>query len=316
MPIAIDVPYSTYEQQLREGHLQLPDGKRCPREGTATLALSTTVVVRALIVLQRDRHGELRTVELTIRVALARCSSCKGRWRVLPSDVLPHKLYGLCVIEVECTAYSRGGESLRDVAWSLRSGERTPAHTTLHAWTEGMGSWALGFEPGRVPGTEPVGALLAETRRRWPGEVETILSQRAPIDPRRYRSEERRERLVAVTHLLAIAAAIAEPDDDRPLCSWFGLAQAPVFGLLLPASFRTGLSCTPFGLGDPEIRDALGPTSLRRGPPCPTNTRSPPGATSRSLHSSIQASIARQNAARYGTGPNTPSFGPTARRSA
>ena len=72
---------------------------------------------------------------------MARCSSCKSRWRVLPGDVLPHKTCGLCVIEFECAAYSQGGLSLRGVAWYLLY-PRLLRHATLTCSAEDvMVSW-------------------------------------------------------------------------------------------------------------------------------------------------------------------------------
>lgn len=57
--------------------------------------------------------------------------------------VLPRKLYGLAVIESEAADYSRGDRSLRQVAWE-ELGERTPAHTTSHGWSDSLGAYALG----------------------------------------------------------------------------------------------------------------------------------------------------------------------------
>ena len=319
MPIAIDEPNRIYQPLVREGRLKLPKGKLCPREGTATLVMSKWVVNRGLIVMEKDSSGEWFTDEKVIVVAVARCLSCKGRFRVLPSDVLPHKTYGLCIIEFECTVYAEGERTLRDVAWRLfyeQKSARMPAHATLHAWTEGGGAWSLGREPGEVSRTEPFGVLLAETRRRWPREVQAVFEQPVSIDPRRYRSEERRERLVAVVRVFAVAIAIAKAKENRPLCAWFQLAQTPAFGLLWPASFRTGLSCTPSEHLDAGNREARGPTPHLRGPRCPTNTRSPPGASNRSLPSSTKASVAPRDVARYGSGPNAKSNGLAVRRSA
>ena len=39
---------------------------------------------------------------------------------------------------------------MRQVAWVQLYGERTPEHTTLHGWTEGLGAWWLGRTIGEV----------------------------------------------------------------------------------------------------------------------------------------------------------------------
>lgn len=52
-------------------------------------------------------------------------------------------------------------------SWSLRAvvrdllGERTPAHTTLHGWTEGLGAHALGLRGAQLGGA-PFSRFLVE----------------------------------------------------------------------------------------------------------------------------------------------------------
>jgi len=79
----------------------------------------------------------------TFEVALARCRTCRKRFRVLPSDVLPWKRYGLAVIAELCKADAVEDQSLRDAVWKAFIGQ-TPAHVTLHAWTEWLGAFVLG----------------------------------------------------------------------------------------------------------------------------------------------------------------------------
>ena len=42
-------------------------------------------------------------------------------------------------------------------------GERTPAHTTLHGWTEGLGAHALGLRGAQLGGA-PFSRFLAEAQ--------------------------------------------------------------------------------------------------------------------------------------------------------
>jgi hypothetical protein len=213
---------------------------------------------------------------------------------VLPSDVLPRKTYAAPAIELGCAAYGAGDRSLRAVAWSLL-GERTPAHTTLHAWTEGLGAYALGRQTGEVPGADPFSAVLAETRRRWP-TVGAVVEQEISVDPRRYRSEARRERLAAMKRVLLVASATPAGGPDHSLSSWRRLALAPSFGLTSPLAFRTGLSCTSIEHGD-RARTARSRRPDREGSSCQTRTRSPPGDMSRSHRSSIRPSTAPEDGA-------------------
>ena len=159
------------------------------------MALTRSTVARGLVLLEPDGSGVDQMVMVEAAVALARCQRCGTCRRVLPCDALARKTYGLAVIEQEISDYSRGDRSLRQVAWS-QLGERTPAHTTLHGWSEGLGAHALG-RPGGELGGAPISRLIAEAEPRVPGIVEVLRSEPEP-DPRRYRSKARRARLAAV----------------------------------------------------------------------------------------------------------------------
>jgi len=235
-------------------------------------------VVRGVVVVERDGFDQAQATHKVILIAMARCRACGHRCRVLPGDVLPHKTYSLPVIELHVAAYLRGDRSLRQVAWQLLP-EATPQHTTLHAWSEGLGAYALGRTPGEIAGAEPCSALRAEVRRRWPEVAPTAIPA---IDPRRYRSPGRRERLVAAAALLHAAGLVPGADPTLPLSSLRHRAFG--FGLSSPVSFRTGLSCTPIGHVVGRGRDARRFSSRKGARPCPksdpSRTRSPPGASS------------------------------------
>lgn len=195
-------------------------------------------MTRGVLFLEPDAHGVARVIRVEARIALACCEHCGSRPRVLPCDVLPRKHYGLAVIEHHLSALAKGDQSLRGVAWALL-GERTPAHTTLHAWSEGLGAHALGREVGDVPGSVPHSALVQETEARIP-EARDV---EAPVvDERRYRSESRRERLAAVVRLLLVAVRATSTSPPRAVASWCALGLT--WGLMFPLLFRTGLSST------------------------------------------------------------------------
>jgi hypothetical protein len=241
------------------------------------MVLSRATVTRPLVLLEPDDHGVLRTVDLTATLALARCTRCKTRPRVLPCDALPRKPYGLAVIEHRMSEYARGDRSLRQVAWS-QLGERTPTHTTLHAWTEGLGAYALDRGRGRVGGA-PMSRFVADADARVPG-VAASMRKDVAVNPKRYRSQPRRERLAAVIRTLSLARAVASKPHPGALAECRRLALA--WSRSSAFEFRTGLSCTSIEHRDrsesPRSRSAC-PKSRLRGP---VRTRSPPGASSRS----------------------------------
>src|SRR5262249_13381908 len=140
------------------------------------------------------------------------CEACGHRPRILPSDVLPYKTYALPVIEHLSREYARGGKSLREVTWGLL--DNSPQHTTLHGWTEGLGAHALSRDAARG---EQCSAAQRETKDRWPTIEPAPVP---PIDERRYRSEARKERLMAVTMVILFAAAIPVIAGSAPLSDW------------------------------------------------------------------------------------------------
>jgi hypothetical protein len=242
------------------------------------MELTGWTVDRGLVLLELDEHGELRTVRLDAKVAIARCCRCKRRFRrVLPCDAVPRKTYGLPVIEHEVSEYTPGDRSLRKVAWS-QLGDRTPAHTTLHGWTEGLGAHALG-RPGGDAGGAPMNHLVANAQSRIP-EVDDVMRAEVHPDPRRYRSEARRDRLAAVIRTMVLATTIAGMPHPHAMSEcrrlallWSGSSVFVFPSRILETPIEQGSGSKP-----PRSRSSF-PRSRDR---CPTRTRSPPGASSRS----------------------------------
>ena len=257
-----------------------------------SLVLTSLRVARPVVVLVHE-HGELTSKLVTLEVALARCRECSRHWRVLPSDVLPHKRYGLAVISSLCSAHVLGNKSLREVAWQEHTGQ-TPAHSTLHAWTEGLGAFALGRLFGTLPGARSFSSILATTKARW-SELTSTITPPPPIDPQRFRSEARGERLTATASVLTTAravlcaAAIALAVNSTPLCAWRQLSIT--FGVPAPFAFRTGIVRTPSEHVGHRDREIAGLPQQIGDPACQPRTRSPPGDSNRSLPTSTPPSI-------------------------
>ena len=98
----------------------------------------------------------------------ASCVRCKRRGTVcFPAISCRTRPTRLDVIEHLAAEYAQGELSLRQVAWG-QLGDRTPAHTTLHGWTEGLGAHALG-RPGRRRGRRTDrAAFVAEAESHVP----------------------------------------------------------------------------------------------------------------------------------------------------
>jgi hypothetical protein len=253
-------------------------------------------VERPVVVLVHDGH-ELVAARRVLSVALVLCGICAGRFRLLPADVLPHKHYGLAVIASIGSVHVEANKSLRAAAWSTHAG-RTPAHSTVHAWTEGLGAFVLGRSFGCLPDAHPYQSIVAVIDARW-SALETRSLRPPLIDPLRYRTAARGERLAAVASILTLARTVLDiatldvdldlTPDRSPLCSLRQLAVR--LGVPAPLLFRTGFKRTPSEhvvARDPESPGLPQPTG---DSVCQTRSRSPPSASSRSLPSSIPPSI-------------------------
>ena len=239
--------------------------------------LSTSIVSRGVILLERDEFGELHSVDLQAAIVLARCPQCGTRPRVLPYDVLPYKRYSVAVIAELVSTYATWSASLRTVVWDLL-GERTPAHTTLHGWTEGLGAHVLGL-PGGEAGGVPFSRFVLEAQARVAPVAQVV---QAPfwVDERRYRSEARRERLAGVAMLMAVARLVTDTPvlDALAQCRRLALLWSNSCVLLFPSRF----SCTAIEHGGRPDGRGSGHPPQASPDRCPTRTRSPPGASSRS----------------------------------
>jgi hypothetical protein len=223
--------------------------------------------------LEKDDYDIDTVVERQVKIALVRCPICKSRWRVLPADILPHKLYTLPVIELAVNLYNRGDLSLRQVAWDQLYGERTPEHTTLHAWTEGLGAYWLGRRIGEVAFSVPATRILAELEIRF-SQVKSLHSIPVWINPKRYRSQGRCERLQACKRFEIISTML----DVKNTCKFVELNRLIVsWGNSFGLGFRTGICCTPIEHIDlTDVRSWL-QISTKEQLSCPIHGRSPPG---------------------------------------
>lgn len=281
LPITISVLYRTYEAAFREGRRPSLGGAICPRSGCGGLAEWTqSTVERGMALLEPDGFEVMTVVRLSGQIGLARCSPCSGRFRVLPGDVVLGKTYSLPIIEHAASRYVDGAQSLREVVRAL-PGERVPAHTTLHGWTEGLGAYVLGRAAGEIPGSAPMSRLWAETESHQRELTEALRDARREkpfVDPRRYESEGRCDRLGEVAVALRVAGLSSGVGHPMSLTAWRVLALGWTTSCLL--LFRSQISCTRIEQVAPQIGRRSSPTE-RSQDQWPTPTRSPPGDSTR-----------------------------------
>jgi hypothetical protein len=281
IPITIPVTYNTYARLYSQGLLASYLCEiRCPKyphdcgsqQPPPALEQTNTSVDRSALLLEKDDYDIDTVVKHTLKIVLVKCPLCKSRYRLLPADILPHKLYSLPVIELCVSLYNRGDLSLRQVVWGQLYGEHTPEHTTLHGWTEGLAAWWLGRPIAEVAFSVPATRVLAELQIRF-AQTSSLHSIPVGINPQRYRSQGRCERLQACKRFEIISAifGVKTPykfcELNRLIISWGNW-----FGL----GFKTGICCTAI-----ELIDSTDVRSWRKIFPkeplsCQIHGRSPP----------------------------------------
>ncbi len=271
MPVSVPLPYREYALALATGSLTV-QGVRCPRCRDAALELTSTTRRREIVLTSRGDDAIPRVIRFRAMIAVAVCSSCRSRIRVLPADIPPRKPYSLSVIERCCENYSTGA-SLRRAVRTL--GAVHPSHTTLHAWTQGLGAHVYGCQIGDVPGSEPICAVFAETEARVPALDTAIRDEtNATHGRQRARSDASRERQYAVATLLELARTLGEIRPDSPthtssLTEWRTLALT-WRRFLCPFAFRAGIRRTSIEHRNPlrrlrSSKRATGPPPAARG---------------------------------------------------
>ena len=234
-----------------------------------------SAVNRTAFILEKDDFGIDKVVKCEAKIALARCVLCKSRYRVLPADFLPYKLYSLPVIELAVNLYNRGNFSLHQVVWDQLYGEHNPRRSTLHAWTEGLGAFCLGRPIGEVATALPATRIMAEFTIRFPS-MKSFSSIPVSINPQRYRSQARQERLEACKRFETVCTVIDANSSwkfselNRLMVSW---GNSYGFG------FRTGICCTPVEHIHSADMLPWRQTSKKEQFSCPIHGRSPPGDT-------------------------------------
>ena len=278
IPLSYDTYASLYSQGLLDSYLCEATCPKYPHDRSSkdpptALVLTNSTVDRMAFILEKDDYDIDTVVERKVKIVLVKCSICKGRYRLLPADILPYKLYTLPVIEFSVSLYNRGDLSLRQVAWDQLYGERTPEHTTLHGWTEGLGSYWLGRTVGEVAFSVPATRILAELEIRFP-QMKSSPSMPIRINSQRYRSEGRLERLKACKQV-EIIGTMLDVKTPWKLCELNRLMVS--WGNSFGLGFRTGICCTAIEhIDSTDMR--LWRQILPKEPlSCPIHGRSPPG---------------------------------------
>ena len=246
MPVPFPVSYSKLCILAVKGELLSAD-IICPKcHMVGQLFFTSSWVLRGII--WYANAGKLIFEE--IKIPLVICHGCKGRFRVLPEEILPYKHFSLPAIEDICGGYVQpdpDDPGLRKYVDSI-SGVH-PHYSTVHRWTEGLGERVLDrLQPGsqKTPFPElwlPSSALVSESAKRNNPGVLTQWRQSHEIPSWKYHSSRRHDQLQACARLFDVAGFLF-PNELHPLTTWQGqiIEHFNVAGWWFPTGYnRTGL---------------------------------------------------------------------------
>jgi len=244
MPIPFPVSYSKLCILAVNGKLLSTD-IICPKcQVVGRLFFTSSWVLRGII--WYGKYGIL--IFEKIKIPLVICHGCKGRFRVLPEEILPYKHFSLPAIEDICRGYVQpdpDDPGLRKYVDCI-SGVH-PHSSTVHRWTEGLGERVLDrFQPGsqKVSSSKlwlPSSALVSESAKRInPGALDRW-RQSHEIPSWKYHSSRRHDQLQACARLFDVAGFFF-PNELHPLTAWQGeiIEYFNVAGWWFP----TGYNCT------------------------------------------------------------------------
>lgn len=253
MPVPYPGSYNTLIEAARNSKISVIHLEAiCPRNNCppGSLRLTSWLVKRHAVDFSEGQVAQYRAAP----VPLAICESCGHRVRVLPVELLPYKVFSLAIIEESCRRYLDGPGGLRKAVEQIEGA--APHYSTLHGWLGGLGERALDrvslqdVEAAPTRGAlVPTSAIIAETARRYDPELGSRWTQIHPeIDPSKYQSEFRRERLEACLKLILVADCLFI-QAPFPLIKWehFLVSCFHVPGW----RFRSRSSLTAFQLDNP-----------------------------------------------------------------
>src|SRR5882724_5629810 len=212
MAVVLEIHSASYSSVVNTTGDALLAGVRCGACATTTLRLTGSRVHRRLTA----------AVGCTqLEVAVAKCSTCGRRERVLPFDVMPGKRVGVDVTFPAVRRVVTDGKSVASVAR-----EHGVTRRTIRQWVAGVGTRALDLErlyhhrAQTAPRDAPAAGLLV----RW-AAVAVELARPATTTAPRFATDLRltasQERVEAARHLVAL------------LDCWGGACAAAAFGASL-----------------------------------------------------------------------------------
>jgi hypothetical protein len=233
IPVPFPVSYSTLMVIAVKGE-SLGENCICPGcRIRGQLYFTGRLVNRGVI--WHDDSGHI--VFEIIEIPLSHCRNCRGRFRVLPAEILPFKIFSLKLIEEYSRTYlvpDADGPSLRKTVEGKPGDYPRPDFTTLHHWLMFLGEKSLGplqpsapSSPGVVPRSSscipwlPASALIAESAKRLRVGIKRDWTRPVEIPAGKYRNTHRREQLQACARLLFTADRLF-PDEAHPLTAWEG----------------------------------------------------------------------------------------------
>lgn len=159
-------------------------------------------VSRGIVWLEEEEYKYSR-----IMIPLVQCKNCNGIFRVLPSGILPRKIFSYSSIENACRRYFTDNVGIVKTVSSLL-GVR-PHYTSLYYWLGSMGAMYLDKPIRPIVREETItsASLISETKKELCIEPHSLSSE-VSIPSWTYKSTKRYEELLGAKRLLLLSQEI------------------------------------------------------------------------------------------------------------
>jgi len=202
--------------------------KPCPHCGQKdTLVHTKTMISRNVVLLKHSESGYyLETTTVIINRCRCLNKECASKFRVLPADIHPRKMYSISAIIYLCYFYITHNYTYRNSIHNALTNDPEsgipPHFTTIHRWISGLGRMFL--ELPMLPNLQfiPLRILFQITSDYHFGFYEFFIKIVIVVDENKYRSQRRLEELEAVGELFLLSNQYFPGTQYNSLSKWGG----------------------------------------------------------------------------------------------
>lgn len=200
---------------------------QCPHCNSYNTFLYTkTFVKRSVVWLKNINHCDVLVYEIVL-IPLIKCSNCPSRYRLLPYDMLPRKVYSLSCIIKTCSLYLfNNPTSYRNISLINQAFIH---FTTIHGWLGAIGRMFQDLPQFPIVRTCTTAELQQKTADYHPTFFVYLRTYVINIPPQKYKTTERLGELIAAAQFIASAQEYFPKENCVPIVTWYYWLVTKIF---------------------------------------------------------------------------------------